>query len=82
MNYKKFMLVESASGEETMKSYIIVRQNTTGETNIICAQIKLICVATDTGRYYPVSLLDYKAGEMLLTEVLYKYQAVTLISEN
>jgi hypothetical protein len=68
--------------KETMRSYITVRQNTTGEANIICAQIKLICVAADTGRYYPANLLDYKAVEMLLKEFLYKYQAVTLISEN
>jgi hypothetical protein len=46
--------------KERMKSYITVRKNTTGEANIIPAQMKLICVATDTGRYYPVSLLDYQ----------------------
>ena len=68
--------------EKETKSYIMVKQNTAGEANIICAQIKLICVATDTGRYYPASLLDYNASEMLLKEFLYKYQAVTLISEN
>lgn len=55
----------------TMKSYITIRQNTTGEANIIRAQIKLICVATDTGRYYPLNLLHYKASEKLLKEFLY-----------
>lgn len=68
--------------KEMTKSYITVRQNTTGEANIIHAQIKLICVAADTGRYYAANLLDYKAVEMLLKEILYKYYAVTLISEN
>jgi len=58
------------------------KRNTTGEANIIRAKIKLICVATDTGRYYPVNLLDYKASEMLMKEFLYKHQAVTLSSEN
>lgn len=60
--------MESASGEERKKrwSYITVRQKTTGAANIIRAKIKLICVATDIDRYYPVNLLDYKASEMLL----------------
>jgi hypothetical protein len=67
------MLVESASGEERKSNelcYITVRQNTTGKANINPANIKLICVATDTDRYYPVSLLNYKDTEMLNERVL------------
>jgi hypothetical protein len=40
-----------------------------GEANINPANIKIICVATDTDRYYPVNLLDYKDSEMLIERV-------------
>jgi len=80
--------MERASREERKKekknrwTVLYYSKTTTGEANIICAKIKLICVAIDIGRYYPVHLLVYKASETLLKEFLYKYQAVTLISEN
>lgn len=45
------------------------KENTTGEANITCATTKLICVATETDKYYPVNLLDYKATEMLIEGV-------------